>query len=690
MRRKLMSAIILITALVIPLTSWAGTSRTAGNFTGAESAYSIPLPQNRDLLRAGKARLEPLLWDAKSYTPHSYDVLHYEINMDIDIPGDTVRTASVFIDCQSQMDTLTTVDLRFFRMVIDSITVDGDSTAYTRDSDQLLIHLDSAISQGDTFQVAVHYHGRPITGSAGVGLFINPGVTYTFCAPDGAYRWFPCYDHPCDKATADLNITVPAGYIVASNGTLAGSKLDEKTSKATYQWSETYPISTYLICVTISQYTTFSMWYYTDQDTMEIPIWVAPSDSADAVIDFSNLPEMIACYADLFGPYPFIEEKYGMASFSWGGAMEHQTCTSWGFPITGSQTYDHIVAHELSHMWWGDWVTYDDYRDIWLNEGFATYCEALWWEHLYGEVGLQTYMEDMQDYYVNWENNTGNRFPIYDPPPGYIYSPTEYEKGGCVLHMLRFVVGDSTFFDILRTYGATYAYANAVTADFQAICEAESSQDLDWFFDQWIYDQGFPEYDLLWSYASQGAKGYVLYVAVSQTQENAPIFDMPVELGITTASGSILDTVTIYQADEHFWFTLSEEPLAVELDPNHWMLCQKQEAFFSDTTAPEAIADLAIDLQNGTKSDSVDIHLCWSQSDDDIGGVRYVIYRSTASGSSGDSLAGTADTTYLDPGAAGDVLTNYYYIVKAVDWADNKSDASNQVGEFDRSLNNGE
>ncbi|MCK4596793.1 hypothetical protein KAU04_02095, partial [bacterium] len=205
MNKRLLSAAILAAILVIPLAFLVRTSPASGDSLRTEARERIPLPQNRDLLRAGKARLEPLLWDAKSYTPHSYDVLHYEINMDIDIPGDTVRTASVFIDCQSQMDTLTTVDLRFFRMVIDSITVDGDSTAYTRDSDQLLIHLDSAISQGDTFQVAVHYHGRPITGSAGVGLFINPGVTYTFCAPDGAYRWFPCYDHPCDKATADLN-----------------------------------------------------------------------------------------------------------------------------------------------------------------------------------------------------------------------------------------------------------------------------------------------------------------------------------------------------------------------------------------------------------------------------------------------------------------------------------------------------
>jgi aminopeptidase N len=689
MRRSLLPAAIIATLLVIPMTFLAGISQGSKDTIGTEADQQIPLPQNRELLRAGKARLEPLMRDAKSYTPHSYDVLHYEINMDIDIPGDTVRTASVYIDCESRTDTLTTVDLRFFRMTIDSLTVDGGSTPYTRDDDQLLIHLDSAISEGDTFQVAVHYHGRPITGFVGLGLFISPTITYSIGAPEGAYRWYPCYDHPSDKATADLNITVPAGYFVASNGTLLEVRSDQKATE-TYRWSETYPISTYLICVAIAQYTSFSMWYYTDQDTMEIPIWVDPSDSANAAADFANLPDMTACYADLFGPYPFIEEKYAMATFNWGGAMEHQTCVSWGFPITGGQDYEHVVAHELSHMWWGDWVTYDDFADVWLNEGFATYCEALWWEYLYGEVGLQTYMEDMQDYYIWWEHNTGQRFPIYDPPSSYLYSATTYEKGGCVLHMLRFVVGDSTFIDILRTYGITYAYANAVTADFQAVCEAETGQDLDWFFDQWIYDQGWPEYDLLWSSSNQGAKGYVLYVAVSQLQENAPIFDMPVELGILTASGSVLDTVTIDEEQEYFQFVLSEEPLAVELDPNQWMLCEQQETSVSDTTAPETIADLAIELDDGAKSASGDMRLWWTGPNDDVGVIRYVVYRSTAAGTLGDSLAGTTDTAYQDSGAAGDVFTNYYYIIKAVDWVENKSDASNQVGEFDRSLISGE
>ena len=676
-RRYRIAAILLIT-LLLPAS------------IGAKTNPDIPLPrsEHRDLLWEGKAHGERPLDQQRFYSPHDYDVLHYEINIDIDIPGDTVRTATVLIDCRSEVDSLSTVNLHFHRMTIDSITVDGATVGYTRDADTLLVQLDSAVSEGDTFQVAVTYHGRPIMTLFGNGMFISTTTTFTIGAPDGSYKWFPCWDYPSDKATADINVTVPTGYIVASNGTLL-----EVTSGGgfeTHRWRENYPISTYLMCITIYPYAAFSLWYEDGPDTMEIPIWVRPSDSANAVIDFANLPEQIAHYADLFGPYPFLDEKYAIAWFPWGGAMEHQTCVSWGFPITGSQTYEHVVAHELSHMWWGDWVTYGDYADVWLNEGFATYCEALWWEYLYGASGLYSYMEDTQDYYKTWESNSGNRFPIYDPPLEWIYCPITYEKGACVLHMLRFLEGDAVFYDILDAYGTAYAYDNAVTADFQAVCESVTGRDLDWFFDQWIYDRGYPEYECVWTSIDQGARGYLLSLAVSQIQEDAPVFTMPAELEITTTAGTVLDTITLDEELDLFQFTLADKPTGVELDPDYWILCEKTISQISDTTPPDVITDLAVELTNGAKSSSGDLQLTWSSSSDDVAVTGYVIYRSTSSGSLGDSLAGTSDTAYVDSGVIGDVMTHYYYTVKAVDWVANKSDASNQAGEFDRELANGE
>ena len=553
----------------------------------SELLERLPRHQDKELLRSAKARLEPMLRGEKSDTRHSYDVRHYEINMSIDIPGDSVSSAVVFIDGVSETDTLTAVDLHFIGMNIDSITVDGTPATYLREPDQLLVQLGSTVSQGDSFQVVVYYHGHPAT-SGGNGLFIDSDVTFTMCEPEGARRWFPCYDKPSDKATADISITVPEEYIVASNGSLVAVARDGAAKNATYSWSETYPIATYLVSLAVSKYATFSYWYYGEEDTMEIACYAPREDSADAAVDFANLPEMIACYNELFGTYPFIDEKYGMATFPWGGAMEHQTCTSWGFSLTGNNYFDWVVAHELAHQWWGDWVSPDNWKEIWLNEGFATYSEALWMEHIYGGSGLRAYMQEMQDYYVGWENGSGQSFPIYDPPSGYLFSATEYEKAGCVLHMLRFVVGDSAFFDILKAYGANHAYGNAVTADLQSVCEDLSGRDLDWFFGQWIYQPGFPRFSFAWNYELEKEAGYLVNISLVQQQQSGPIFEMPVEIGITTASGTVLDTVLVDEEAEQIQLVVGEQPLGVQLDPNEWLLCEKEEV---QVTEPILVMD---------------------------------------------------------------------------------------------------
>ncbi len=585
---KMSSVVILLSVFLSFLWPLTGVAQTASPQRPlSELLERLPRPQDKEQLRAAKARLEPIFREEKSDTRHSYDVRHYEIDMDIDIPGDSVRSAVVFITAASETDTLTTADLNFIGMTIDSITVDGDPANYLWEPDQLLVDLGAAVSEGDSFQVAVYYHGRPQT-SGGNGLFIDSDVTFTMCEPEGARRWFPCYDKPSDKATADISITVPEGYIVASNGLLIAVAKDGAAKTATYSWSETYPIATYLISLAISQYATFSYWYYGDGDTMEIACYAPPEDSADAAVDFANLPEMIACYSELFGAYPFIEEKYGMATFPWGGAMEHQTCTSWGFPMPGNNYYDWVVAHELAHQWWGDWVSPDNWKEIWLNEGFASYSEALWMEYLYGSSGLRAYMQEMQDYYVGWENASGQSFPIYDPPPGYLFSPTEYDKAGSVLHMLRFVVGDSAFFDILRTYGANHAYGCAVTDDFVSVCEDLSGQDLDWFFQQWIYQPGFPEFSFAWNSEVEKEAGYLVNISLVQQQNRAPIFQMPVEIGITTGSGTVLDTVQVDEESEQIQITVQEQPIGVQLDPNEWLLCEKEEV---QVTEPILVMD---------------------------------------------------------------------------------------------------
>ncbi len=214
---------------------------------------------------------------------------------------------------------------------------------------------------------------------------------------------------------------------------------------------------------------------------MNIEYYVFPKQLENAKIDFAEHPQYIHFFAKTFGEYPFIKEKYGVAEFLWQlGAMEHQTITGIGSNfVSGHNFFRDIYVHELAHQWWGDAISPKSWNDIWLNEGFATYCEALYYEHKSGKKALiSTMLSKKQD------NFKGKLIE----PGDDMFSATIYDKGAWVLHMLRWQVGDSTFFNILREYYKEYKYKSASTKDFQSVCEKISSQDLSQFFNQWVYD----------------------------------------------------------------------------------------------------------------------------------------------------------------------------------------------------------
>jgi len=280
--------------------------------------------------------------------------------------------------------------------------------------------------------------------------------------------------------------------------------------------------------------------------------------------------QMIEFYAEVFGEYPFIEEKYGMTHFTWGGAMEHQTNTSATSSWFGFDRY--LIAHELSHQWWGDYITCQDWQHIWMNEGFASYSEALYAEHLGGTSALHSYMGAIE------YRGGGSIFVIDTSSVSAIFSLRSYDKGAWVLHMLRHHVGDQTFFDILRAYynDPAFAHGDVNTEEFRDVCEAVSGQDLHEFFQDWIYGQYFPKY--YYSYLIEpGLPGeYNVYLHITQYQDIAPlVFDMPVDIGIVRASGDV-DTVQVYNdlREQDFMFTIADNaaPTGIRFDPRNWIL----------------------------------------------------------------------------------------------------------------------
>jgi aminopeptidase N len=497
---------------------------------------------------------------------HNFDVIHYEFDWDLDSGSSSIR-GSAIIHGESTIQGLDriTIDLSN-SMTVASVKQNQKSLSFTHQDHLLTIYLSKNYNKGESFAVEIDYSGYPTSGLY-YDFHGSEPIIYSLDEPSDARSWFPCYDHPSDKATVDLDITVPSGMVAASNGMLMGVEQNSNDT-VTYSWQVSYPIATYLISVAATNYKTFSHTYTSGQDEMEVIYYVYPELLDFAKTDFENTVPQIEFYSEAFGEYPFLREKYGMALIPGGTAMEHQTCTSYpARTINGEQTHDWLIAHELAHQWWGDLVTLAEWPEIWLNEGFATYSDALWWEHLYGFPGLKARMSDFRT--ILLERYSGPHHAIYDPPQGYLFSAIEYEKGAWVLHMLRFVVGEKNFWKILKSYAKTYAYDTVTTDDFKSVCEDFYGEDLDWFFDQWIYEPGYPRYEFSWGHSGSNS----VRVVIKQTQESYPLYTMPIELQVVLPSGIEKRTVWVDGKMNAYDLSFVESPSDVLFDPDQWILC---------------------------------------------------------------------------------------------------------------------
>jgi aminopeptidase N len=572
---------IVLLALVLVGFGVTAPAVSAGAPAGGLDISRFPDPAqyeagSREWLRASEAlKYRPLAdADLTERCPHSFDVLNYDVTMTIDVDahliyGDT-KVTSV-----SQENDLGGISLDLTALTVDAVLSGEDSLAYVYADPVLTIDLGSTYAEGDSFQVRVIYHGTP--GNEGTGGFGGfwfdgaPAMAYQMGVglysdpPSMGKYWVPCWDAPCDKATADYHITVVGvGKKVVCNGVLVSTTLDSLANTATYVWSETHQIAPHLMTVHARRFTEM-----VDSTYDWIHYWVYPTLVDDAKIHFENVHTMMDGFIDRYGPYPF--SKFGYVSAT-KGDMEHQTCvTHYALTIKPNHNYDWLLAHEMSHQWWGDCVSVNDWRDIWLSEGFATYSEAIFFEYAYGEASYRSYMLQQL---MNPVLHSAENFPIYDPVN--LWGTTVYEKGGCVLHMLRHVLGDSVFFDVLAAHRQAHEYSSAVTSEFQAVAETVSGQDLDWFFDEWIYDVGWPVYQYRWYAYDQGGQ-YALDLMVDQVQTKGPVFAMPVDFKISTVAGDT--TVCLQVVDDHevFNLVLDSEPTGVILDPDSWILKEAEE-----------------------------------------------------------------------------------------------------------------
>ncbi len=518
-----------------------------------------------------------------SEVKHDFDVLHYEIYIDL-YNGLVQRNG--FYNGYTKIKFVANKDLNEFNihasntvLKIDSVVWLYNRLNFQQYSDVLRIIFPRAISQDETTIVTIYFK-RESSVNRGFYFYRSDALTpnlpsdiaYTMTQPSDSRYWFPCHDEPWDKAKVDVIVKVKSNFLVASNGLLVrDEKINE--NERIFHWSSKYPMSTYLICFATSEYITFSDWYRkvsNPNDSIEIKYYVWREDSIKAVNAFKNVVDMMKFFSSNFGEYPF--EKYGMVAvypFSYGG-MEHQTMTTihrnW---LSGN--YEGGIAHELAHQWWGDLVTCETWAEIWLNEGFASYGDALYTEYKYGFEGFKSKLQTWARAYFSEDSLI--RYPIYNPPPGKLFGTAVYFKGAWVLHMLRNLIGDSAFFDVLREWGRRYAYSTGTTQKFIQVVNDITGDDYNWFFEQWVYDSGYPVLTFEISSIDYDASNLVnLSLRIQQVQKNARIFKFPIEFKFQSQSLDTVLTFWNYTADTTYTISLNYPEtvgsIKVQIDPD--------------------------------------------------------------------------------------------------------------------------
>lgn len=409
-----------------------------------------------------------------------FDVEHYTITLTIDDTLEALTQATTDIDAVATAD-LTSLNLDFTGLEIDRLTVDGVEAGFTRGRNDLVVALPSPIPSGEDFSISVEYHGAPSTiANDAIGFetgWVKVGDTaYVFAEPHAAHTWFPGNDHPSDKATYTITATVPNGLTAVSNGDLVATT--PGASGTSFTWEMADPMATYLATLAIGDYTRSET---TGPFGIELRDYIPASYQAPPA-SFGRVGEMLEVFSEWFGPYPFAH--YGhVIVYGFPGAMETQTMTMMG----DGAVSDDIVAHELAHMWFGDSVSPATWRDIWLNEGFATFGEFLWIEHDYGVPEMRAYAESLH-------SSLGGERPISDPGVAELFGAGVYWRGGLTLYALRIEVGNAVMRDILTTYHERFRHGNAATADFIAVAEEVSGRDLGAFFTAWLDEETLPPF----------------------------------------------------------------------------------------------------------------------------------------------------------------------------------------------------
>jgi aminopeptidase N len=505
-----------------------------------------------------------------------FDVLHYRIEVSLDEPRRMVvgKVTTTLVPFPA---VLNSVEFDAEEMLISRVSLAGGrSLTYEVKPTSIVIRLDRSYSYRDTLAISIEYSCTPRKGLYFVlpdsGYPGRPAQIWSQGEDMDNHFWFPCYDFPNDRATSEVLATVRHGLTVVSNGTLLKVTENKTAGTTTYHWKQSKPHAAYLIMLAAGEYAVLR----DRAGRVPLEYYVYPHHIEDARVCFEKTADMIRFFATATGiAYPW--EKYAQVlirDFVVGG-MENTSATSLADESTvfdARARLDHsptsLIAHELSHQWWGDLLTCKDWRHLWLNESFASYFDPLYHEHLLGREYFDYTMYEAQKAGINSDRTMGRK-PIVSVGS---YSANVYPRGASVLHMLRFLLGEDLFRRAIHHYIAKHQYTTVETHDFQTAIEEATGQNLYWFFDQWIYRAGYPVFAVSYTWNDSTR---TVSLSVQQTQKMdslTGVFRTPVDVEVIGTTGRSIHRVEILNRDTVFVLPAPERPRLVIFDKGNWIL----------------------------------------------------------------------------------------------------------------------
>ncbi len=513
---------------------------------------------------------------ASNMRSDTVDILNYTISLNItDFTGDVIR-GNTQLKFTPKMNGVNTLNLDLLMLTIDSIKSGTSLLTYNYNDTLLKVNLPATYNISDTSAVTVYYHGVPQGDASGWGGFYfqsgyayNLGVGFAALPHNYGRVWYPCFDNFVERSTFEFNITTNGGKIAYCNGYLASDTTNAGGDR-TRKWIMDKTIPSYLASVTVAAYAQINQTYNGISGPLPIIIAAVATDTAAVKSSFLNLPVALSMLEGHFGAYVWNRVGYCMVPFN-SGAMEHATNISYPkATATGTLAYQNLYAHELSHHWFGDLVTCRTAEDMWLNEGWAHYCEYLFYEALNGYSSYLTAVRNNHEDVIQFTHNKeGGYLTLSNIPQTYTYGDHVYNKGADVAHTMRGYMGDSLFFYSVKTYLANNHYKDASSFDFMNGLTAASGMNMSDFFNDWVFHPGYPHFSIDSTVATPSGSNYNVTVYVKQKLTGAPAYFTNVPLEVTFKAADWTEqtkNIVMSGANMSFNFTIPFNPVFTAVD----------------------------------------------------------------------------------------------------------------------------